>query len=92
MQTSTTPRFWPALCILLVLALLPHGATAQPKNGSEITLAAAVLHFGYQEFDDYGTLLDREDGNIPGFFIGLSHASDRWVFAGDVAYHTGDVT
>jgi hypothetical protein len=89
----TTPlrlNLLPKLCTLLAL-LAPLGAMAQPEKGSELTIAASVLHFGYQEFDDAGKLLDREDGFVPGVVLGLSHTVNRWQFAGDFAYHGGDV-
>ena len=88
--TILRPNLLPKLCTLLAL-LAPLGAMAQPEKGSELTIAASVLHFGYQESDDAGKLLDREDGFIPGGVLGLSHTVNRWQFAGDFAYHGGDV-
>jgi len=79
-----------ALCATLVL-LAPVGSKAQPQEGSEIEIGASVLNFGYKEFNDSGKLLDREDGNIPGFALRLSHVRKQLLFAGDVSYHGGDV-
>lgn len=91
MLTPLRSRFLPILCPLLAL-LTPLGVSAQPQNGRALAIAGSVLHFSYQEFDDSGALLDREYGYIPGFVLGLSQTSDRWVFAGDIAYHGGDVS
>ena len=90
MQLSKIFNFWYYLCALI--ALLPaNEVMAQPKIGPEVTIAVSVLNFGYKEFDDNGTLLDREDGLIPGAVLSLSHTSNRWVFAGDISYHGGEV-
>lgn len=82
--------FVPILYALLAL-LAPPGVMAQPENGRELTISGSVLHSGYQEFDEAGSLLDREDGYIPGLVLGLSQTADHWVFAGDFAFHEGDV-
>lgn len=76
---------------MLLTLPAPLVAKAQPEQGSELAIAGSVLHFGYQEFNDTGKLLDREDGYIPGLMLGLSHTVDRWLFAGDFAYYGGDV-
>jgi len=88
-NTLHGPRFITILCLLALLA--PLVALAQPEQGAELTMSGSVMHFGYQEFDDTGKLLDREDGYIPGLALGLSQTVDRWVFAGDFSYHIGDV-
>jgi len=83
-------RFYTFLCALF-LALLSLDVMAQPEQGSELTLAGSVLNFGYQEFKDTGTLFDREDGYIPGLVLGLSHTTNRWLFAGAFSFHGGEV-
>lgn len=70
---------------------LPFEAIAQPEQGNEFIIAGSVLNFGYQEFKDTGILFDREDGYIPGLVLGLSHSTDRWLFAGDFSFHSGEV-
>jgi hypothetical protein len=90
MYSTRTTGFLPVLCMLLAL-LVPLGAKAQPEQGSALTIAGSVLHFGYQEFNDTGKLLDREDGFLPGLVLGLSHTADRWLFAGDFAVYGGEV-
>ena len=85
------PSFIRALCATLAL-LGPLASNAQPEEGNEIEIGAAVLNFGYQEFNDSGKLLDREDGNLPGAALRLSRARKPWLFADDVSYYGGDVT
>jgi len=89
MQTFDRSIFGFMLCTLLAL-LDPIEANAQPQDGTELTIASSRLHFGYEEFDDYGSLLDRDEGFIRGYKIGLNHTSDRWVFAGAFSHHRGD--
>jgi len=84
------PGFIRALCATLVL-LAPVGSKAQPQEGSEIEIGASVLNFGYKEFSDSGKLLDREDANIPGAMLRLSHSRKPFLFAGEVSYYGGDV-
>lgn len=90
MHITKQPGLFSIHCALLVL-LAPLVALAQPAKGSEVNFAGSALHFGYQEFDDAGKLLDREDGFIPGMKLGLSHTSGKWVVAGDFSFHGGDV-
>lgn len=90
MNPNKTTSFLHSLFLLLVL-LSAHEAMAQPQNGSELSVSASVLHFGYQETEDDGSLLNREDGNIPGLVLGVSHTSNSWVFAGEASYHGGEV-
>lgn len=74
-------------CTLLII----QEVEAQPQNGIEYSIGGSILHFDYQEFNDSGKLLDREQGFIPGLALGLSNKADQWVFAGDFSYHAGDV-
>lgn len=90
MPTMHPPLKSGSLFVMCMLLAAP-GAMAQPEQGSELSIAGSLLNFGYQEFNDTGKLLDREDGYIPGVVLGLSHTIDRWLFAGDFAYHAGDV-
>lgn len=90
MHPTLSPRLT-AILIMLVALLLPFAVMAQPEQGNELTVAGTALHFDYQEFNDTGKLLDREEGYIPGVILGLSHTMDRWQFAGDFAFYTGDV-
>jgi len=84
------PGFIRALCATLAL-LGPLDSKAQPQEGSEIEIGAAVLNFGYKEFSESGKLLDREDGNIPGAMLRFSHPRKPFLFAGEVSYYGGDV-
>ncbi len=84
------PGFIRALCATLAL-LGPLDSKAQSEEGSEIEIGASVLNFGYKEFSDSGKLLDREDANIPGTTLRLSHSRKPFLFAGEVSYYGGDV-
>ncbi len=84
------PGFIRALCATLAL-LGPLDSKAQPQEGSEIEIGAAVLNFGYKEFSENGKLLDREDANIPGTMLRFSHPRKPFLFAGEVSYYGGDV-
>jgi len=84
------PGFIRALCAMLALLGSP-ASKAQPQEGSEIEIGAAVLNFGYKEFSESGKLLDREDGNIPGAMLRFSHPRKPFLFAGEVSYYGGDV-
>ena len=70
---------------------MPLAAMAQSDEILALTGSATVLDFGYQEFDDSGTLLNREDGAIPGVAVSLSHWHGSWLFVGDFSYHAGSV-
>jgi len=78
------------LCTLLAL-LPPYQAVAQPAPGAEFKIGGSLLHFDYREINDNDKELDREEGFIPGVALGMSKAVKQWVFAGDFAYHGGDV-
>src|SRR2546422_2511126 len=79
-----------ALYAMLAL-LAPLESRGQPEQGSEIEIGAAVLNFGYKEFNDSGRLLDREDANIPGTMLRFSHSRKPFLFASDISYYRGDV-
>lgn len=80
--------YWPCS---LYLFLMPLAVMAQSDERSALTASATALDFGYQEFDDSGTLLNREDGAIPGVAVSHSHSHGRWLFVGDFSYHAGSV-
>ena len=90
MQPTHRTKLYFFLSMLLAL-LVPLEVIAQPEQGSELSIAGSALHFAYQEFNDTGKLLDREDGYIPGLVIGLSQTVDRWLFAGDFSFYAGNV-
>ena len=82
------------LCALIVL-LFPVAAMAQPEEQPEerwaLSVGGAILNFGYREFSDSGTQLNREHGAIPGVALSLSRRQDRWLLVGDYSYHAGGV-
>jgi hypothetical protein len=50
-----------------------------------------VQHFDYSEYDERGTLLDRETGYLPGIGLRISKPLSRWTLSADLTYHAGDV-
>jgi hypothetical protein len=58
----------------------------------EVWVAASVKDFGYKEYSDAGELLDREDGVLPGFVLGIGVQPQAWVLTGELRYHAGTVT
>lgn len=83
----------PILCFVLAL-ILPAPSPAEeggPPTSYQFHIGAALLDFSYKEFDDDGSLLDREDGVVPGLFIGVTQTRNTWSWSGRFAFHRGDV-
>jgi Outer membrane protein beta-barrel domain len=76
-------------CSLLLLCSSAH---ANENSESGITLAGDIQSFNYREHDNNGNLLDRENGYIPGLLLGMDRSFGPWQLAGQLAYHSGDVT
>jgi len=76
------------LCALCVF-FAPLSGHAQ-ANATEISISSSLLHFDYQEFGDYGKLLDREEGYIPGLAIAINQTIEQWQLGLSLAYHSGD--
>ncbi len=72
----------------LLVSSLP--ATAAPARAASIGLS--TMDFGYKEFDTDGTLLDREDGWLPGVSVGLVETRARWYGELQAAVYGGGVT
>jgi hypothetical protein len=80
-----------AVCLGLGVSVHASGAVAV-AGPLEVEAGASVMDFGYREFSDSGTLLDREDGRIPGLVARLGGKSGAWQFTGELSHHAGDVT
>lgn len=76
----------------LVCACLPETTSAQPAEGTVMTMGTAMLGFGYKEFSDTGAMLDRELGPVPGMMFKLDSYHDRWLLGGEFSYYGGGVT
>ena len=58
-------------------------------EGIELTLAPAILDFGYKEYADHGALLNREDGPLPGLVIELARRFGAWRLSGEARVFSG---
>ncbi|MGD8484474.1 MAG: outer membrane beta-barrel protein [Thioalkalispiraceae bacterium] len=58
---------------------------------SELYLGVSLLDFTYKEFDDDGGLLNREDGNIPGFVLGYKYQNRNLITDISFRYHGTDI-
>lgn len=65
-------------------------ATEKPVT-QHINLGFALKDFGYKEFSDQNTLLDREDGWIPGISGAYSLKNDRYSLDIGLIYLNGNV-
>ena len=81
-------RFLPVL--LLSLAVNPSQAATRLEHWSG-ELAVGTTDFGYREFDNSGTLLDREDGLLPGLSGRLSAMAGPWRLNARAEYLHGQV-
>jgi hypothetical protein len=85
---TSTIRHLAALSGVLIL-LAP---TAHARDGWNLSIGADFQHFDYREYSDQGTLLDRENGFLPGLQLGISHLQGAWLVAAQLSYHAGSVT
>jgi len=76
------------LCALCVF-FAPLSGHAQ-ANATEFSISSSLLHFDYQEFNDYGKLLDREEGYIPGLAIAINQPVGQWLLGLTLSYHSGE--
>lgn len=80
---------------LLILALsvcpLPLPAAAAGETSGSVWLGLTALEFDYEEFDDRGDRLDREQGLLPGVVLGASYESEQWLAEGNLQLLSGDI-
>lgn len=96
-KTSKFPCI-PALALGLVCTLIwlirPELAQAmeEPSGyGTEIDLLGEWQHFQYREFQDSGSLFNREKGEIPGIRLGARFQKGRWSLRLAGSWHHGRV-
>ncbi len=88
MRLRTTPISW-----LLVLALwVPTQKLAAETDPSAARLwvGTTLLDFDYEEFDDRGDSLDREQGLLPGANGGFTYRTPDWRLDGTLRWLSGD--
>lgn len=84
-------KIWCLVCVSLLLGmLLPTGTHAESAD-TYLRLGVSVQDFGYKEFSDQNTLLDREDGWISGVSGSLSQQTDKYSLDIAFTYLKGDV-
>lgn len=74
---------------LSILCTSPSQADSPPRW--KVSGGLSLLDFNYKEFDDDGSLLDREDGTLPGLIFGLERPRGPWVLGGRFSYYAGSV-
>ncbi|MGD8909798.1 MAG: hypothetical protein PVI92_10680 [Chromatiales bacterium] len=86
-----------AISRLLLPALLLQPLTLFAANQTTTAssyVGVTALNFDYEEFDDQGISLDREQGWLPGMTAGFTYAAQAWHFGGNLrwASATADYT
>lgn len=79
--------------LLLIVVSIPATALANfIANSWRIEAGVSAMDFGYQEFDDGGKLIDREDGVIPGIRGEIAYSDERAAeISVEGSYHGGNV-
>ena len=78
--------------LLPLLLLYPLTAVSGVKESNKYAwLGFTALNFDYEEFDDLGISLDREDGVLPGISLGLGAESGSWFAEAGFIWHSGSV-
>ena len=65
------------------------GCSSANAQRTEVHAAVGMVDFGYKEFSDSGTLLDREDGLLPGLALEVARRIGDWRLSGDARYFSG---
>lgn len=73
------------------LLVFSEGAIANAQN-LKAGIGLSVVRFHYQEFNDAGSLLDTEQGGIPGLTLKLEWKNTTWVIESVASFHEGKVT
>jgi hypothetical protein len=63
---------------------------AHAADRTEVHAGIGVVDFGYKEFSESGTLLDREDGLLPGLALEVARRLGDWRLSGDARYFSGN--
>lgn len=80
-----------ALVGLLLLPAAGHAGSVFEHPAQTIQLGVSALHFRYKEVDDDGSMLDREDGNLPGVYAAARVERDKAIVMATLSYHWGTV-
>ena len=80
--------FFSLYVFLLSITGIAWGAESAALN-TEIGISA--LHFDYQEVDNSGRVLDKEQGGIPGLSLKVGQRVNDWEWESIASYHDGQV-
>lgn len=83
-----------ALFFFLCLLTIPVESTASSLESPlsfKTDIGISALRFDYAEFDDSGSVLDKEMGGIPGLSLKLSLRQADWEWETAGSYHQGQV-
>ncbi len=78
------------LALILALLACPCPAPAGGPGGSELRLGFSALAFDYEEFDDLGASLDREEGWLPGAVVQYAYQADAWLVDAGLLWLDGE--
>jgi hypothetical protein len=90
-RLSIHMRLFPRI-LLLTLLTIPQANGLENQESVEVTAQGSLLDFNYREYSDQGSLLDEENGILPGLIFGLGKNQGKWRFAGKLSCHAGDAT
>jgi hypothetical protein len=79
------PGWLGPVLLLVALSALAEDAGVLPSAW----LGASAVGFDYEEFDDQGNSLDREEGGLPGIQAGLRLAAAPWFAEGSLWWTAG---
>lgn len=77
--------------LFLLIAALPLESAAEPAAPDAIVaeIGASAMLFNYHEYDDAGSILDKERGGIPGMSVKLGQRLAAWQWESIASYHHG---
>ena len=74
--------------VVLVATMATDSALASPGWSGDVSLG--IVGFHYKEFADDDSVLDREDGNIPGVATTLRYDNSTWGIVSSTSFYSGD--
>jgi hypothetical protein len=90
---SSTDKTVKAAFLALTLSVVPltlPAAVTDAAAGS-LRIGFTAFDFNYEEYDDRGLSLDREQGLLPGLIIGATFEREPWLVQGSLRYAAGEV-
>lgn len=89
--TSQVHAFRHLLALTLLLPTMGWGSDGEPFSFTG-EAAFSLMHFDYREYrDNNGSLLDRENGYLPGVSFSLARPVNSWEVIGRFSYYGGTI-